>query len=176
MFTRSWGLCFYSNSFVTAFNSLINLKLIGLGMKRKFWIKLQSPTKWVETLHPKGAFDIFLTSKGENIAFPPPSPPCNVVPLCKLPLENNKHPNFEWRGQGRGVDSYVLRSYSIWVQCLNNFSAIVDWRQSIKTVIITGQAEGLFKKLSDVLHCFEIGQIPEKKKKKIIVHQNTTSL
>ena len=27
--------------------------------------------------------------------------------MFELPLENNKHPNFEWRGQGRGVDSYV---------------------------------------------------------------------
>ena len=39
--------------------------------------------------------------------FPPPSPPCNVVPLFELPLENKKHPNFEWRGKGRGVDSYA---------------------------------------------------------------------
>ena len=54
-----------------------------------------------------GLFDVFRTSKGEKIAFPPPSPPCNVVPLFELPLENKKHPNFEWRGQGRGVDSYV---------------------------------------------------------------------
>ena len=54
-----------------------------------------------------GLFDIFRTSKGEKVAFPPPSPPCNVVPLFELPLENKKHPNFEWRGQGRGVDSYV---------------------------------------------------------------------
>ena len=74
----------------------------------------------------KGLFDIFLTSKEENIAFPPPSAPCNVVPLFKLPLENNKHPNFEWRGQGRGVHGFlinVLWSYPIWVQCLNNFVA-----------------------------------------------------
>jgi len=56
----------------------------------------------------KGHFDVFLTSKGENIAFPPSSLPCNVVPLFELPLENNKHPYFEWRGQGRGVDSFVL--------------------------------------------------------------------
>ena len=56
----------------------------------------------------KGLFDIFLTSKEENIAFPPPSAPFNVVPLFELPLENNKHPNFEWRGQGWGVDCYVL--------------------------------------------------------------------
>ena len=54
-----------------------------------------------------GLFDVFRTSKGEKIAFPPPYPPCNVVPLLKLPLENKKHPNFEWRGQGRGVDSYA---------------------------------------------------------------------
>ena len=28
--------------------------------------------------------------------------------MLEQPLENNKHPNFEWRGQGRGVDSYVM--------------------------------------------------------------------
>ena len=51
----------------------------------------------------KGLFDVdvFLTSKGENIAFPPPFSPSNVVPLFELPLENNKHLNFECRGQGR---------------------------------------------------------------------------
>ena len=54
-----------------------------------------------------GLFDVFRTSKREKITFPRPSPPCNVVPLFELPLENKKHPNFEWRGQGRGVDSYV---------------------------------------------------------------------
>jgi len=30
----------------------------------------------------------------------PSSSPCNVVPLFKLPVENNKHPNFELRGGG----------------------------------------------------------------------------
>ena len=46
----------------------------------------------------KGLFNVFLTSKREKIALsPPPSPPYNVVPLFELPLENNKHPNFEWR-------------------------------------------------------------------------------
>ena len=68
-------------------------------------------------------FDVFRTSKGEKIAFLPPSSLYNVVPLFNLPLENKKHPNFEWRGQGRGVDSYVLWGYPIWVQCLNNFVA-----------------------------------------------------
>ena len=43
--------------------------------------------------------------------------------LWRIPIENNKHPNFEWRGQGRGADSFVLRNYPIQVQCLNNFVA-----------------------------------------------------
>ena len=67
------------------------------------------------------AFLRFINFKRRNIASPPPpSPPCNVVPLFQLwlPIENNKHSNFEWRGQGRGADSFVLR-----IQCLNNFVA-----------------------------------------------------
>ena len=54
------------------------------------------------------------------------SPPCNVVPMFELPIEKNRHPNFEWRGQGRGEDSFVLQSYPIRIQCLNNF--VADWR------------------------------------------------
>ena len=69
---------------------------------------LQSATNSVETLRPKGVSDVLLTSKGENKAFPPPSPSCNVVPLFELPIENNKHPNFEWTEGRRGVDSFVL--------------------------------------------------------------------
>ena len=63
----------------------------------------------------KGLFDVFLTSKAENKTFPPPFPQCNVMSLFELPSENNKHPNFEWRTEGRGVDSFVLWSYPIWV-------------------------------------------------------------
>ena len=85
--------------------------------------KFQSATKWVETVRPElGFFQLLLTSKGRIQLFPP-IPPCNVVPLFELPLKNNKHLNFEWRGQGRGVDSFHLLSYPIWVQCLNNFVA-----------------------------------------------------
>ena len=43
--------------------------------------------------------------------------------MFELPTENNKHPNFERRGQGRGADSFVSWIYPIWVQCLNNFVA-----------------------------------------------------
>ena len=40
----------------------------------------------------------------------------------------NKHPNVEWRGQGSGVDSFVLWSYPIWAQCLNSF--VTDCNQN----------------------------------------------
>ena len=57
---------------------------------------LQSATKLVETLCPKGPLWGFanLKIKGENKAFPPPPPQHNIAPLFKLPVENNQHPNF----------------------------------------------------------------------------------
>ena len=86
---------------------------------------LQSVTKLVLTVRSKGLSDALLTSRGENTAFPLPSPPCNTVLLFKLPIENNKHPNFEWRGGDRGVDSFVLCSYPIWVHVSTILSLIV---------------------------------------------------
>ena len=48
-------------------------------------------TKLVETLFPKGSFWHFANSKREKWSFPfPIVPPCNVVPLFKLLVENNK--------------------------------------------------------------------------------------
>ena len=44
---------------------------------------------------PKGAKGPLKTSKGENIAFPPPSPPCNVVPLFELNYRNTPTLNKE---------------------------------------------------------------------------------
>ena len=71
------------------------------------------PQNYLSHFALKGLSDVLLTSKAENKAFPPPFPPCNVVPLFEPPIENNKHPNFEWRGEEKGVDSFVLRSYPI---------------------------------------------------------------
>ena len=51
-------------------------------------------------------FYVLLTSKGGNIAFPPLSPPCNVVRMLELPTEHNKHRNLKWRGKGRGADCF----------------------------------------------------------------------
>ena len=45
----------------------------------------------------KGLSDVFLKGK---IKLSLPHPPCNVVLLFELPVENNKHPNFEWKGGG----------------------------------------------------------------------------
>ena len=52
-----------------------------------------SPTKLVQTLCSEGPFGRLTTSS-----------PCSVAPLFELPVENNKHPNFEWRGgEGCGL-------------------------------------------------------------------------
>ena len=45
--------------------------------------------------------------------YPFSCPPCNVVMLFELPVENNKHPNFKWRGEGQWCGFCVLRTYSI---------------------------------------------------------------
>ena len=56
-------------------------------------------------------FYVLLTSKEGNIAFLPHPLRAMLCPCSSLPIKNNKHRNFEWRGQGRGADSFVLRSY-----------------------------------------------------------------
>ena len=69
----------------------------------------------------KGLSDSLLTSRRGNKTFPPPSPPCNVVPLFELLMENNKHPNFEWRGGGGG---------GVWILL---FSVIAIFEYSVST-------------------------------------------
>ena len=54
------------------------------------------------------AFIRFTEFKRGKYSFPPPSPLRNVVLLFELPTENNTQPNFEWRGQGRDVDTFIL--------------------------------------------------------------------
>ena len=56
---------------------------------------------------------------GVNPPPPPRAPPWNCVePLFKLPVENNKHPKSEWRGDG--WDRYILFC-SPKSPCLDNF-------------------------------------------------------
>ena len=73
-----------------------------------------------------GLFDILPTLKGEKKAFPPPSPLCNVVPLFELPVENNKHPNFEWGGGG-AVWILLFPEYNF----STIFSLIVDQQSEV---------------------------------------------
>ena len=63
---------------------------------------------FVPSIGVKNKLRHFVLKGHFDVAFPPSYLPYNVVPLFELPLENNKHPNFEWRGQGRGVDSFVI--------------------------------------------------------------------
>ena len=87
--------------------------ILGLGDQGNWESTYNRQQKQLRHFTKMGLFDDLLTSKEENKAFPPPSPPCNDVPLFKLPIENHKQLSFEWREGGRGVDSFVPRSYPI---------------------------------------------------------------
>ena len=50
---------------------------------------------------------------------------CCTVLLLQL---DNKHPNFKWREGRMGADCFVLKSYPIQGQCLNNFVANFSYR------------------------------------------------
>ena len=64
--------------------------------------KLQSATKWVETLSPwTGIFYLKMASKGK-LTFLPPSPPCNVLPMFELPTEKKKKKHPTLHGGDRG--------------------------------------------------------------------------
>ena len=65
-----------------------------------------------DTLLETGLFYVLLTSKGVNIAFPPPSPPCNyVVPKFKLPTETTNTPTLN--GGDRGM---------VWILLFSDFT------------------------------------------------------
>ena len=91
--------------------------------------KLQSATKWVETLCLwTVGFLPFTGFKRRKNSFSSPifSMQCSADVRATY-RKKNKHPKFEWKGQGRGADSFVLWSYPIWAQCLNNFVADCRW-------------------------------------------------
>ena len=70
--------------------------------------------------------------KRRKYSFCSPIPSMQCCADVRLPIENNRHPNFEWRGQGTGADSFVLQTYPVWIQCLNNF--VADWRWKLAAV------------------------------------------
>ena len=89
IFTRtmeSWRHRFFQNRHTP------ELLILSLNITQNLILtfNLQSVTKLVETLRPK--------VKKENKTFPPPSPPCSVVPLFELSVEKTKLSIFEWVG------------------------------------------------------------------------------
>ena len=87
--------------------------------------RLQSATKWVETLRPKSTFWRFPDFEREKDSFssPIPSMLCCATVRATLRKQETSQLWMEGRGGGGGGDSYVLWSYPIWVQCLKNFVA-----------------------------------------------------
>ena len=69
-------------------------------------------TKSVKALCPRGAFWHFTGFKREKYSISSPFPPIYVVLLFELPIENNKHPNFEWRGGGVWILFFFLSAVS----------------------------------------------------------------
>ena len=68
---------------------------------RRFWFR-QSATKWVETLRPKCTFWRFPDFERGKDSFSSPIPSMQCCATVRATFRNKKHPNFEWRGQGRG--------------------------------------------------------------------------
>ena len=61
----------------------------------------------------KGLFNVFLTSKREKIALPPSIPSIQCCATVWATFRKQQTPQL-WM-EGRGVDSFVLWSYPIWV-------------------------------------------------------------
>ena len=100
------------------------------------------------TLLKRGFLMFYQLQKWKMKLFPPPSPQCNVVPLFELPIENNKYPNFEWRGEGRGVDSFVLK-----LPCADDFWSSKDiWKISgLSSFLLLSQSVHFFFQISSSL-------------------------
>ena len=93
--------------------------------RRWWWTTLSNSTiadkmSW-DTSPKTGLFYVLLTSKGGKYSFSSPVPFMQCCADVRATYRKRKHPNFECRRPGRGADSFVLLSYPIWVQCLNNF-------------------------------------------------------
>ena len=98
------ALVAHNNRTANNYKSLNNIWLKSVHVQQN----LSSVMRWPERTLPaigdkicwdtsplKGLSDVLQTSKGENIAFPPPSPPCNVVPLFELTYRNTPTLNKE---------------------------------------------------------------------------------
>ena len=137
MYSLAFLYMYIINMGSEAFRSTSNLQSKDLGVqntgripKRRYCIRATIRDKIMQLRHfaLKGLSDTLLTSRGENKAFPPPSPSCNVV----LSKENNKHPNLEWRRGGRGVDSLIVSVVTLFEY---NVPTIMSWLQVIEVLL-----------------------------------------
>ena len=71
----------------------------------------------------KWAFLHFTCFKRRKYSFSSPIPSMQCCANVWATYRKQPTPNLERRGRGRGTDSFVLWSYPIWMQCLNNFVA-----------------------------------------------------
>ena len=107
--------------------------------QRKLRINLHSATKLVETLLYKGAFCCFTDFKRGKLIFSSPIPSMQCCAAVRATYRKQQTPQLWMEGRGRGVDSFVLWSYPVWAQCLNNFVAnnIVGVRKFNLHLILT---------------------------------------
>ena len=121
---------------------------------------LQPVTKLVLTVRSKGAFWRFTDFQRGKYSFSSPIPSmqhCAAV-QATLAVENNKHPNFEWRGGERGVDSFVLCSYPIWVHVsiiLLPIVWIAKWPYMLKKTNSTHLFSLGYKTLGGTFFCYD---------------------
>ena len=124
------------------------------------WCYNRSVTKLVLTVRSKGAFWRFTDVQRGKYSFSSSIPSmqhCAAV-QATLAVENNKHPNFEWRGRERGVDSFVLCSYPIWVRVSTILSPIVwiaKWPYMLKKTNSTHLLLLGYKILGGTFFCYD---------------------
>ena len=77
-----------------------------------------------------GLFVCYTDFKKRKYSFYSPIPSMQCCADVWTTYRKQQTPQLWMEGQGRGVDFFVLWSYPIWVQCLNNniLSPIVGWK------------------------------------------------
>ena len=85
--------------------------------------RLQSATKWVETLRPKSTFWRFPDFEREKDSFSSPIPSMQCCATVRATFRKQETSQLWMEGTGEGCGFLCFWSYPIWVQCLNNFVA-----------------------------------------------------
>ena len=116
-------------------------RCVGCSCVGSFIATIGDKMSW-DTSPKTGLFYVFFTSKGGNIAFLPHPLRAMLCP-CSSYLESNKHPNFEWRGQGR------VR--------IRLFSEVTLFVSTILSPIVVGTTRSRLDKDSMRKHCW-LGQ------------------